>query len=103
MINSGNYPGKTGFGLECVWEGNINNNNVKRNFEVLGLGVSGDQRKMISWHRNGEVYEWRIMGEEEEGRKCGDCRGGFGILEKKGACGWCGRVLCGNCGKNEVF
>lgn len=36
-------------------------------------------------------------------KKCTDCGSPFGLLEKKGSCGDCGMVLCGNCYKFEVI
>ena len=54
--------------------------------------IHEDQKRMLCWHRNGEVFIWKIEEEEENKRKCDGCGGGFGLLEKKAYCGWCGGI-----------
>jgi len=103
MRNNGSFNGEPMFGLENVWEFRVFKENIGKELEVLGIWISKDQKRMVSWHRNGQVYRWKGEEDEEKMKKCGICGGGFGLLEKKNICGYCKMILCGNCCKNEVF
>ena len=74
-----------------------------KNYSVVKIKFSNDQKKMYSLTKNGEVYQWVCQNQELDDKKCSNCNNNFTIFDKK-QCGYCSAWLCHSCWiKKEVF